>query len=63
MGTVADPSADPGTTISKRSEDADDNSQDISRHEQGELQQNDFDVETVERVYRYVLPSLEPDTH
>jgi hypothetical protein len=35
--------------------DAGDSFQGVSSREQGELQQNDYDVETVERVYRFVF--------
>lgn len=35
------------------SEQTGENSQDLGRQEQGDLDHNDYDVETVERVYRY----------
>jgi hypothetical protein len=54
MSSVAEVSAHGGKPTDDASEDARYGSKDGSRQEEGELQQNDYDVETVERVYRFV---------
>lgn len=54
MSSAPESSAHPAKSAEAGSDIPSDSSQDISRQEQGELQQNDYDVETVEAVYKFV---------